>query len=156
MRRVQSIRLLLLSSILLAVSLQMDWVTRTEDAAGVAITTQLNGNNVVPILDALLLINLATVLALLVLPWWGRALLLLASLGTGLASLIPLIWPAEDFALPPRILSIAAVVATLVGSMGAGSQLRRAPTPRQPDQASSERIDRWRALDAGDDPTVDE
>lgn len=155
MRRIQSVRLLLLSSFLLAIAVQMTWVTQVDDAAGVRISSRVTGHTALPILDALLLINLVMVLALLVLPWWGSAAVVVATVALGLTAVARL-WGAGEYACGPRLLALAGISLSLVSCWAARLHLRPHEPPRQPDRATGTRIDRWRALDAGEDPTIDE
>lgn len=151
MSRKSVARLLLVASVMLALSLQRTWVTVTEDVAGALIRQERTGALTLPVLDALLIANLVTVLGIFLLPGLAQRLLL------GLTAILALFsflltgqWLlSHEFGFGP----VLALLATLLASYGAIRGMWSVQTPLGP---RADRKDPWRALDNGVDPTVDQ
>lgn len=148
--RKNSARGLLLASVLLALALGRTWVTITEDNAGTLLRFERNGAVTLPSLDALLIANLVTVLALFLLPRFLQRLLLSTTAAIAVFSL----WHTASWLLGHEVSvgPMLAILSALLTAFVAVASIRGTQAPVGP---RPERADPWRALDQGIDPTQD-
>lgn len=151
MNRKNSARGLLIASVLLALALGRTWVTITEDNAGTLLRFERNGAVTLPSLDALLIANLVTVLALFLLPRLLQRLLLITTAAIACFSL----WTTFSWILGHQVAlgPVLALVSGLLSAVITVVSIRGAQAPVGP---RPEQTDPWRALDHGVDPTQDQ
>lgn len=153
MNRKNIARLLLVATILGAVSLEMVWLVVNGDTAGTGSRMKVSGPTAMPILEAMIGINLATMIALFLLPRWAQRLTLAIAFIGGLATLVKVVqWSLENELRLAPILALGAAVMTIAVAVPA--IFARLSSPRGPQ--SSRQTDKWHALDQGIDPTLDE
>lgn len=144
-------RAFLLCAVFLAVAVQLTWLTDVDDRAGVRVVTSRSGAATMPILDGLILIQLAAVLGLFLLPRLLQRGLLLLTLVLAAVSLWKVVaWAVTHSWRLPQAIAISAIAATMYVGFHA---MRSAHTPAP---LRADAIDPWRALDRGVDPTIDE
>lgn len=146
-------RTLLLTTVVAAISLESTWITIEEEFAGVTKEIDRNGEVTMPILVPLIALTLVSTLALFLLPRLAQRLTLaLTAVMAGTAAFMTIGWSVNHSL---RVAPILGVIASLSALYLAGrATFSELAAPRGP-QEKGER-DRWRALDEGIDPTIDE
>lgn len=146
-------RSFLVATVVAALSLQSTWIVIKEDLAGVVNTINRSGTVTMPILEPMIGINLIATLALFLLPRWAqRATLQLAAITAATALFMTVGWTLNhDLRLAPIGAIVASLASLYLGIRGSFSPL---DTPRGPKAANQP--DRWRALDEGIDPTLED
>lgn len=131
-------------------------VTRKNIARSLLVATILgaiSGLTALRILDVMMAINLATMIALFLLPQWAQRLTLVIATMIATATLVTLVQLAVDDGVRfTHLIAVAAAVLTIVVAIS--GVFSRLTPPRGP--GSPTKTDKWRALDLGIDPTLDE
>lgn len=146
-------RSFLVATVVSAFSLDGTWIVVTEDLAGSVRSTSRNGTVTMPILEAMIALNLVTTLALFLLPRLAQRMTLLLTGAVAATTLwMSTGWSLNhDLRLAPILAIVAAALSCLLAFLGAFSPLEPTRGPKR----ATER-DPWRSLDEGIDPTVDE
>lgn len=146
-------RTLLLTTVVAAISLESTWITIHEEFAGVSKEINRNGEVTMPILVPLIALNLVSTLALFLLPRLAQRFTLgLTAVMAGTATFMTIGWSLNHSIKIAPILGVLASLASLY--LTGRATFSTLAAPRGP-QEKAER-DRWRALDEGIDPTIDE